>query len=112
MADTTCSWRKGARFLLSGQHAQALTAAKRALQLAKERGEPPQQAHALKLLGEICAVSKQPDAANHLRAAKARRGLLDEAPGGALQSLPRQTRLHRDEVGSEPPLTYDCRSPQ
>jgi tetratricopeptide (TPR) repeat protein len=65
---------QGRTFLMSGQHAQAFTVAKRALQLAEERGERPQQAHALKLLGEICAASKQhlpAEAEKYLRTALA-----------------------------------------
>ena len=78
-AENTYGWyylflAQGRALLMSGQHAQAFTAAKRALQLAEERGERPQQAHALKLLGEICTTSKQhlpTDAEKHLRAALA-----------------------------------------
>ena len=43
---------QGRAFLAAGDHAQARISAKRALALAEERGEPPQRAHALKLLGD------------------------------------------------------------
>lgn len=43
---------QGQAFLAGGDHSQARTAGKRALTLAEERGEPPQQAYALKLLGD------------------------------------------------------------
>jgi tetratricopeptide (TPR) repeat protein len=43
---------QGHAFLAAGDHAQARISGKRALALAEERGEPPQQAHALKLLGD------------------------------------------------------------
>jgi class 3 adenylate cyclase/tetratricopeptide (TPR) repeat protein len=43
---------QGRAFLAANDHAQARTAGKRALALAEERGEPPQQAYALKLLGD------------------------------------------------------------
>jgi tetratricopeptide (TPR) repeat protein len=43
---------QGHAFLAAGDHAQARISGQRALALAVERGEPPQQAHALKLLGD------------------------------------------------------------
>jgi tetratricopeptide (TPR) repeat protein len=43
---------QGRAFLAAGDHVQARISAKRALALAEERGEPPQRAHALKLLGD------------------------------------------------------------
>jgi class 3 adenylate cyclase/tetratricopeptide (TPR) repeat protein len=43
---------QGRAFLAAGDHAQARASGRRALALAEERGEPPQQAHALKLLGD------------------------------------------------------------
>jgi tetratricopeptide (TPR) repeat protein len=43
---------QGRAFLAAGDHAQARISAKRALALAEERGEPPQRAYALKLLGD------------------------------------------------------------
>jgi len=43
---------QGRAFLAVGDLAQARISGKRALALAEERGEPPQQAHALQLLGE------------------------------------------------------------
>ena len=47
---------QGRALLAAGRHAEAKAAAKRALALAEERGEPPQQAYALKLLGDIESV--------------------------------------------------------
>jgi class 3 adenylate cyclase/tetratricopeptide (TPR) repeat protein len=44
---------QGRAFLNAGCHPEARAAGKRALALAEERGEPPQQAYALKLLGDI-----------------------------------------------------------
>jgi class 3 adenylate cyclase/tetratricopeptide (TPR) repeat protein len=44
---------QGRAHLAAGCHAEARTAGERALALADERGEPPQQAYALKLLGDI-----------------------------------------------------------
>jgi class 3 adenylate cyclase/tetratricopeptide (TPR) repeat protein len=43
---------QGRAFLAAGDQPQARISGKRALALAEERGEPPQQAYALKLLGE------------------------------------------------------------
>jgi class 3 adenylate cyclase/tetratricopeptide (TPR) repeat protein len=43
---------QGRAFLAAGDHAQARISGQRALALAVERGEPPQQAYALKLLGD------------------------------------------------------------
>ncbi len=43
---------QGRAFLAANDRAQARTAGRRALTLAEERGEPPQQAYALKLLGD------------------------------------------------------------
>ena len=43
---------QGRAFLAAGDHAQARMSGQRALALAEERGEPPQQAYALKLLGD------------------------------------------------------------
>jgi tetratricopeptide (TPR) repeat protein len=43
---------QGRAFLAADDHTQARISAKRALALAEERGEPPQQAYALKLLGD------------------------------------------------------------
>jgi tetratricopeptide (TPR) repeat protein len=61
---------QGHAFLASGDHAQARISAKRALALAEERGEPPQQAHALKLLGEISlAKGDRSEAQSHLERA-------------------------------------------
>ena len=49
---------QGRAFLAAGDHAQARTAGKRALALAEERGEPPQQAYALKLLGDTSLAER------------------------------------------------------
>ena len=62
LAEHAFGWRylfvaQGRAFLAAGRHAEAQAAAKRALALAEERGEPPQQAYALKLLGDIESVS-------------------------------------------------------
>jgi tetratricopeptide (TPR) repeat protein len=43
---------QGRAFLAANDRMQARTAGMRALTLAEERGEPPQQAYALKLLGD------------------------------------------------------------
>jgi tetratricopeptide (TPR) repeat protein len=43
---------QGRAFLAAGDHTQARVSGQRALALAVERGEPPQQAYALKLLGD------------------------------------------------------------
>jgi tetratricopeptide (TPR) repeat protein len=43
---------QGRAFLATGDHTQARISGQRALALAVERGEPPQQAYALKLLGD------------------------------------------------------------
>jgi class 3 adenylate cyclase/tetratricopeptide (TPR) repeat protein len=47
-------------FLAFGRHQDARVAAERALNLAKERGEPPQEAHAAKVLGDIAAAASDP----------------------------------------------------
>ena len=44
---------QGRAFLAASDRAQARATGRRALALAEERGEPPQQAYALKLLGDI-----------------------------------------------------------
>jgi tetratricopeptide (TPR) repeat protein len=44
---------QGRAFLAAGDHVQARATGTRALALADERGEPPQQAYALKLLGDV-----------------------------------------------------------
>jgi class 3 adenylate cyclase/tetratricopeptide (TPR) repeat protein len=43
---------QGQAYLAARRHAEARTVGKRALALAEERGEPPQRAYALKLLGD------------------------------------------------------------
>jgi class 3 adenylate cyclase/tetratricopeptide (TPR) repeat protein len=62
LADHAFGWRylflaQGRAFLAAGRHADAYAAGTRALTLAEERGEPPQQAYALKLLGDIESVT-------------------------------------------------------
>jgi tetratricopeptide (TPR) repeat protein len=47
---------QGRAFLAAGSQAEARAAGERALALAEERGEPPQQAYALKLLGDIALI--------------------------------------------------------
>ncbi len=77
-AENTYGWyylflAQGRAHLMSGRHADALAAAEKALKLANERGERPQQAHALRLLGEICAAPKHRslgDAEKYLRDAR------------------------------------------
>jgi len=44
---------QGQTFLAARRYAEARNVGRRALELAQERGEPPQQAHGLKLLGDI-----------------------------------------------------------
>ncbi|WP_213289927.1 adenylate/guanylate cyclase domain-containing protein [Bradyrhizobium sp. sGM-13] len=66
LAEHAFGWRylfvaQGRAFLAAGRHAEAYAAAKRALALAEERGEPPQQAYALKLMGDIESLSGGPD---------------------------------------------------
>src|SRR5262245_11989116 len=54
---------QGHAFLAVGDHAQARISGQRALALAVERGEPPQQAYALKLLGDVyLAKGDRPEA--------------------------------------------------
>ena len=64
LADHAFGWRylflaQGRAFLAAGRHADAYAAGTRALTLAEERGEPPQQAYALKLLGDIESVTNR-----------------------------------------------------
>jgi class 3 adenylate cyclase/tetratricopeptide (TPR) repeat protein len=47
---------QGRAFLAAGDHAQARATGTRALALAEQRGEPPQRAYALKLLGDISSA--------------------------------------------------------
>jgi len=47
---------QGRAFLAAVCHAEARAAGERALALAEERGEPPQQAYALKLLGDVALI--------------------------------------------------------
>jgi class 3 adenylate cyclase/tetratricopeptide (TPR) repeat protein len=77
LAEHAFGWRylfvaQGRAFLAAGRHAEARSVAERALALAQERGEPPQQAYALKLLGDIAAVtssSTSPEAADYVHRA-------------------------------------------
>jgi tetratricopeptide (TPR) repeat protein len=63
---------QGRAFMAVGDHAQALISGKRALALAEERGEPPQQAHALKLLGDVSSAKvDRPEARSYLERALA-----------------------------------------
>ena len=47
---------QGEAFLAAGSQAEARAAGERALALAEKRGEPPQQAYALKLLGDVALI--------------------------------------------------------
>jgi len=47
---------QGQAFIADSRPAEARTVGKRALDLAEKRGEPPQQAYALKLLGDTSLV--------------------------------------------------------
>ena len=58
LAEHSFGWRylfiaQGRALLAAGRLAEAQAAAERALALAEQRGEPPQQAYATHLLGEI-----------------------------------------------------------
>ncbi len=60
LAEHAWGWRylfiaQGHAFLRAGRIAEARSVAERALTLAIERGEPPQQGYALKLIGDIAA---------------------------------------------------------
>lgn len=60
LAEHAWGWRylfiaQGHAFLRAGRVAEARSVAERALTLAIERGEPPQQGYALKLIGDIAA---------------------------------------------------------
>ncbi|MEW6645429.1 MAG: adenylate/guanylate cyclase domain-containing protein [Pseudomonadota bacterium] len=97
LAEHAFGWRylfvaQGRAYLAAGRIADARHVAERALALAVERGEPPQQAYALKLLGDIAAATDAPDAADPLHRAQdlARQcGMrpLDEACDAALAAL-------------------------
>jgi tetratricopeptide (TPR) repeat protein len=68
LAEHTWGWRylfiaEGRAMLAAGRAADAHAAAELALALAQERGEPPHQAHALKLLGDIAATTGAPSEA-------------------------------------------------
>ncbi len=68
LAEHTWGWRylfvaEGRAMLAAGRAADAHAAAELALALAQERGEPPQQANALKLLGDIVAATGVPSEA-------------------------------------------------
>jgi tetratricopeptide (TPR) repeat protein len=51
---------QGHVLLAIGRHGEARAAAERAMRLAEQRGERPQQAYALKLLGDISAAERDP----------------------------------------------------
>ncbi len=51
---------QGHALLAVGRHGEARAAAERAMRLAEQRGERPQQAYALKLLGDISAAEREP----------------------------------------------------
>jgi class 3 adenylate cyclase/tetratricopeptide (TPR) repeat protein len=62
LAEHTFGWRflfltQGRALLAAGRHADAKAVGERALGLADARGEPPQRAYAMKLLGDIAASS-------------------------------------------------------
>ena len=80
-------------FLMSDQRAQWLRTAKRALQLPEERGERPQQAHALKLLGRstLSSTSRTPTSSSAPPLSSPR--IVRCGSWRALQSLPRQTKI-------------------
>lgn len=66
LAEHAFGWRylfvaQGRALLAAGRHSEAQAAAQRALALAEERGEPPQQAYALKLLGDVESVLCGPE---------------------------------------------------
>jgi class 3 adenylate cyclase/tetratricopeptide (TPR) repeat protein len=72
LAEHAFGWRylfvaQGRASLMAGRHAEAHAAARRALALAEERGEPPQQAYALKLLGDVESASDGPDRSEAVR---------------------------------------------
>lgn len=75
LAEHTWGWRylfiaEGRAMLAANRAADAQAAAELALALAQERGEPPQQANALKLLGDIAAATGAPsDAGDYYRRA-------------------------------------------
>jgi ATP/maltotriose-dependent transcriptional regulator MalT len=77
LAEHAFGWRylflaQGKVFLALGRHEEARAAAERAQGLAKERGEPPQEAYAAKLLGDIArAMSKSGEAKDYFKAALA-----------------------------------------
>ena len=94
LAEHAFGWRylfvaQGRAYLAAGRTDEARHVAERALALAIERGEPPQQAYALKLLGDIALATDAPEAADHLQRARAlarQCGMqpLDEACAAAL----------------------------
>ncbi|WP_315830906.1 ATP-binding protein [Bradyrhizobium prioriisuperbiae] len=74
LAEHSWGWRylfvaQGRALLAAGRIADALAAAELALALAQERGEPPQQANALILLGDIAAITEPTAADEHYRPA-------------------------------------------
>lgn len=74
LAEHAFGWRylflaQGRAYLAVGRHAEARSAAERALDLSVERGEPPQQAYALKLLGDIALARGEAGADEYFRKA-------------------------------------------
>ena len=77
LAEHTFGWRylfiaQGHAFVSAGRIPEAKTVAERALTLACDRGEPPQQAYALRLLGDIAVATDgalSPAAADYYRRA-------------------------------------------
>ncbi|HBR44928.1 MAG TPA: adenylate/guanylate cyclase domain-containing protein, partial [Afipia sp.] len=66
LAEHSFGWRylfiaQGRALLAAGRLAEAHAAGERALSLAEQRGEPPQQAYATHLLGEIARASNPDD---------------------------------------------------
>jgi class 3 adenylate cyclase len=67
LAQNTFGWgylfvAQGQALLAAGRHGEALAAAERAMRLAEQRSDPPQEAYALRLLGQISASMPEPDA--------------------------------------------------
>jgi class 3 adenylate cyclase/tetratricopeptide (TPR) repeat protein len=75
LAQNTFGWgqlfvAQGHALLAVGRQGDARAAAERAMRLAEQRGERPQQAYALKLLGDISAAEQDPaEAEGHFRRA-------------------------------------------
>ncbi len=76
LAQNTFGWghlfvAQGCALLTAGRHGEARAAAERALRLAEQRGDRPQEAYALKLLGEAAAERDPIEAEGYLRRAVA-----------------------------------------